>query len=439
MAMSPSRVNASSGVASAAASNSVVEGVDETVNPLVASLQASKTAQLTDMARSLRALGAPIIELAAGEPDFDTPLPIVEAGVRAIKEGHTRYAPNQGTAELRRAICKKLQEENGISYREEQIVVSNGAKQSIQQAVMAACSPGDEVIIPAPYWVSYPEMAKLAQAKPVFLRSTAASNFWIDPKKLEEVLTRRSRLLILCTPSNPTGAVLPPHILQQIAAVVTKHPRLLVLADEIYEYIIYSPARHLSFASLPGMRQRTVTVNGFSKAFAMTGWRLGYLAAPAWLASACNKIQSQTTSGASSISQKAAMAALDMGHCGGEEVAKMVAAFQERRDFMVQSLRSIPGLQVAPPEGAFYVFPDVSAYFGAQVDGFGGIENSSDVCRFLLEHAQVALVPGDAFGADECIRISYAAALHDLEEAMARISSGLARIRAAAPGLPSLS
>ncbi|KAK6120020.1 hypothetical protein DH2020_046260 [Rehmannia glutinosa] len=358
--------------------------VDITLSPRVNSVKPSKTVAITDQATALAQAGVPVIRLAAGEPDFDTPAVIAE--------------------------------ENGISYTPDQILVSNGAKQSILQAVLAVCSPGDEVLIPAPFWVSYPEMARLADATPVILPTPISENFLLDPKLLESKLSEKSRLLILCSPSNPTGSVYPRKLLEQIAEIVARHPRLLVLSDEIYEHIIYAPATHTSFASLPGMWDRTLTVNGFSKAFAMTGWRLGYLAGPKHFVAACGKIQSQvhmytfakhafqqsSTSGASSISQKAAVAALGLGYAGGEAVSTM---------------------------GAFYLFLDFSFYYGSTVDGFGAITGSESLCRYLLDKAQVALVPGDAFGDDTCIRISYAASLDTLQAAFERIKEALVSIK----------
>lgn len=399
--------------------------VDISLSPRVNSLKPSKTVAITDQATALVQAGVPVIRLAAGEPDFDTPSVIAEAGINAIREGYTRYTPNAGTLELRQAICHKLKEENGISYTPDQIVVSNGAKQSIVQAVLAVCSPGDEVIIPAPFWVSYPEMARLADATPVILPTSISDNFLLDPKLLESKLTEKSRLLILCSPSNPTGSVYPKKLLQEIAQIVARHPRLLVISDEIYEHIIYTPATHTSFASLPGMWERTLTVNGFSKAFAMTGWRLGYLAGPKHFVAACGKIQSQFTSGASSISQKAAVAALGLGYAGGEAVSIMVKAFRERRDFLVKSFGELSGVKISEPKGAFYLFIDVSSYYGTEAEGFGKIENSESLCRYLLDKGQVALVPGDAFGDDTCIRISYAASLTTLQAAVERIKKAL--------------
>lgn len=407
--------------------------VDISLSPRVNSVKPSKTVAITDQATALVQAGVPVIRLAAGEPDFDTPAPIAEAGINAIREGHTRYTPNAGTMELRSAICHKLKEENGLSYTPDQILVSNGAKQSIVQAVLAVCSPGDEVLIPAPYWVSYPEMARMADATPVILPTSISEDFLLDPKLLESKLSEKSRLLILCSPSNPTGSVYPRKLLEEIAEIVARHTRLLVISDEIYEHIIYAPATHTSFASLPGMWDRTLTVNGFSKAFAMTGWRLGYIAGPKHFVSACNKLQSQFTSGASSISQKAAVAALGLGYAGGEAVATMVKAFRERRDFLVRNFGEIDGVKISEPRGAFYLFIDLGSYYGVEVDGFGTVNNSESLCRYLLDKAQVALVPGDAFGDDTCIRISYAASLSTLQAAVERIKKALVTLRPPVP------
>nr|QKY14842.1 aspartate aminotransferase (AATC) [Polytomella parva] len=381
----------------------------------------------TDLATSLKERGVDVIGLAAGEPDFDTPKEIADAGVEAIRTGITHYTPNTGTSALRKEICKKLKVDNGLDYSPDQIVVSNGAKQAIWQALLAAVSPGDEVIVPAPYWVSYTEMVRLANATPVVVETTSDEDFLLSPEKLRKALTPRSRLLILCSPSNPTGAIYPRSLLLQLAEIVKDHPRLLVLSDEIYEYIRYHPAEHHSFAALPDMYERTLTVNGFSKAYAMTGWRLGYLAAPIRFAKAAAIIQSQSTSGANSISQHAAVAALKLGPGGGKPVAQMVEAFQSRRDYVVRRLQAIPGVKLATPPGAFYVLPDMRNFFGsgAAAEGYGSIPDSDTFCRYLLEKAHVAVVPGDAFGAPECIRISYAAAIETLEKAMDRICKAL--------------
>ncbi|MED6198982.1 hypothetical protein PIB30_071764 [Stylosanthes scabra] len=406
--------------------------LDDSLSPRVTAVKPSRTVAISDQANALVEAGVPVIRLAAGEPDFDTPAPIAEAGINAIRQGHTRYTPNAGTLQLRQAISHKLKEENGITYAPDQIVLSNGAKQSIAQALLAVCSPGDEVIIPAPYWVSYPEMARLADAIPVILPTSIHNNFLLDPKLLQSKITPRSRLLILCSPSNPTGSVYPKKLLQDIAHIVANHPRLMVISDEIYEHIIYAPATHTSFASLPGMWDTTLTVNGFSKAFAMTGWRLGYIAGPKHFVAACAKLQSQFTSGPSSIAQKAGVAALGLGYAGGEIVANMVKAFRERRDFLVKSFSAIEGIKISEPQGAFYLFIDVSSYYGKEAEGFGRIDDSESLCRYLLDKGQVALVPGSAFGDDTCVRISYAESLSILQEAVERIKKALAPLSSAA-------
>lgn len=409
-----------------------VPQLDISLSPRVAALKPSKTMAITDLATALKQAGVPVIGLAAGEPDFNTPDAVAEAGIKAIQDGYTRYTPNAGTMEIRTAICHKLKEENGLSYTPDQILVSNGAKQCIMQAVLAVCSPGDEVIIPAPYWVSYTEMARLADATPVIIPTLLSDDFLLNPGVFSSKLNEKSRLLILCSPSNPTGSVYPRELLEEIAKIVAKHPKLLVLSDEIYEHIMYPPAKHTSFASLPGMWERTLTVNGFSKAFAMTGWRLGYLAGPKHFVTACGRIQSQSTSGASSISQKAGVAALALGYAGGEAVSTMVKAYRERRDFLVQRLQAMEGVKLPVPQGAFYLFPDFSSYYGTEVEGFGVINGSEALCRFFLEKAQVALVPGDAFGNDDCIRISYAASLDTLRTAINNIEKSLLLLRPAA-------
>uniref|UniRef100_A0A803L4N8 Aminotransferase class I/classII large domain-containing protein n=1 Tax=Chenopodium quinoa TaxID=63459 RepID=A0A803L4N8_CHEQI len=364
---------------------------DMSLSPRVMCVAPSKTGAIAEQATALAQAGVPVISLSTGEPDFNTPSVISQAGIRAIEENYTRYTPIAGKVELRTAICHKLKEENGISYNLDEILVSNGAKQSIFQAVFAVCSPGDEVIIPAPYWVSYPEIAKLAGATPLILQTNMALNFLLDPKQLEAMLSEKSRLLILCSPSNPTGSVYPRELLLEIAEIVARHPRLL--------------------------------------AFAMTGWRLGYLAGPKHFIASCGKIQSQSTSSASSISQAAGVAALGMGKAGGKEVANMVSAFKDRRDFLVNRLKDLQGVKTSDPQGAFYLFIDFSSYYGSEAEGFGTIDSSESLCCYLLKKAQVALVPGDAFGDDRCIRISYAASLSTLQEVMQRIEKELAQLK----------
>jgi len=404
--------------------------VDQSMNARVLMLKESKTVALTDLARDLKERGVDVIGLAAGEPDFATPDVCARAGIDAIENNITKYSPNQGTMKLRVAICEKLRRENGVHYEPQEIVISNGAKQSVTQAVMTLCGPGDEVIVPAPYWVSYPEMVTLSGAEKVILKTDYESGYLITPEQLELAITDKSRMLILCSPSNPSGAVYSRDTLEKICKIVTKHPRLLVLWDEIYEHIIYEPNEHVSCAQFPNMRERTIIVNGFSKSFSMTGWRLGYSAAPLYFSKAFNMLQSQLTSGPSSIAQEAALAGYEkLGHKGGEPVERMRLKFQERRDYVLKRLREIDGVKIETPGGAFYAFPDVTKLCGGEkggfVEGFGAIKGSDELCRYLLQEARVALVPGSAFGIDECIRISYAASDENLEKALDRISEAL--------------
>ncbi len=394
-------------------------------NPRVAAMQPSATLAMTARARQLRREGRPVIGLSAGEPDFDTPAPIAEAGIRAIREGFTHYTENMGLPELREKICRKLQRDNGLDYTIDQILCSNGAKQSVALAVAALCREGDEVLIPAPYWVSYPEMARFAGAEPVVVPTTVDTEYRLSAEALEAALTERTRLLIHCSPSNPTGSVYPRAELEALAAVLRRHEHVFVLSDEIYEHVLFD-AEHVSFAALAGMKERTITVNGFSKAYAMTGWRLGYLAAETPIAKAAAKVQSQFTSAPSTISQKAGIAALEMDLA---PVRAMVAAFRERRDYVLERLARIDGVRCPKPEGAFYLFPDVSAFFGTTAPSGRRIEGSQDLCFYLLEEHDVALVPGDAFGGPDGLRLSYAASMHDLETALDRIEAGLGLLR----------
>lgn len=421
-----------------------------------ARLQPSKTVAMSDLATSMRREGIDVISLAPGEPDFDTPAPIAEAGLAAIRSGLTHYSPNAGIADLREAIASKLARENGVVYDggASSVVVTNGAKQAIAQTILATCSPGDEVLVPSPYWVSYPEMAKLAGATPVIVETDLDDGFLLSAETLSKHLTPRSRVLILCSPSNPTGSVYTKLQLEAIAAVVQAHPRLLVIADEIYEHIHYppttsrdgggngeeageeassSPSPPASFASLPKLAARTVTVNGFSKAFAMTGWRVGYLAAPEAIARDAAKVQSQFTSGASTPAQHAAVAALRLGEGyedragmrGGPEVGAMVAEFRARRDYACSCLADLGGLALPGgerPGGAFYLFPDASHWIART-----GSDGSDGLCAAVLREAGVALVPGSAFGKPDCVRMSYAASLEDLERAFDKIGAYLAR------------
>ena len=395
------------------------------LNDRVATMQPSATLAMKSRATEMRRQGHPVVALSAGEPDFDTPEPIAEAGLAAIRNGFTHYTENPGTMELREAICRKLERDNDLSVDPGQVVCSNGAKQSIALAVHALCDEGDEVLIPAPYWVSYPEMARFAGAEPSVVKTSVEDEYKLSPEQLEAAITDRTRMLILCSPSNPTGAVYTPEELSALADVLRRHEDVLVLSDEIYEYVLYG-AEHVAFATLPGMKDRTITVNGFSKGFAMTGWRLGYMAAPEPIANACAKIQGQFTSAPSSISQKAGVAAYEMDQ---QPVRDMVSAFRERRDYVVDRLRAIDGVRCPMPEGAFYVYPDVSAFFGARTPGGDTIDDSSDLCFYLLEEHHVALVPGTAFGVDDGLRISYASSMDDLETGLDRIEDGLAALQ----------
>ena len=393
----------------------------DTFNPRVMAMQPSATLAMSARAKQLRREGKPVISLSAGEPDFHTPAPIAEAAIAAIREGFTRYTENAGMLELRQAISRKLAEENGLEYTPEQILCTNGAKQAVAMAIEVLCRPGDEVLIPAPFWVSYPEMVRLAGAEPVILPTSVETGYRLTPEALEAAITERTRLLILCSPSNPTGTVYTPEELEALAAVLRRHEHVYVLSDEIYEYIVFD-AEHVSFARLPGMKERTITVNGFSKSFAMTGWRLGYLAAELSIVKAAAKVQSQFTSAPCSISQKAGLAALQMDK---GPIREMVSAFRQRRDFLLQRLRTIAGVACPKPEGAFYLFPQVSAFYGRRTPDGQTITDSDSLCLYLLEHCHVALVPGQAFGDPNGVRISYAASMEDLAEAMRRIEAGL--------------
>jgi aspartate/methionine/tyrosine aminotransferase len=395
------------------------------LNQRVAEMQPSATLAMKSRATEMRRQGHPVVALSAGEPDFDTPAPIAEAGKQAIEDGFTHYTENPGTMELRQAICDKLQRDNDLDYTPEQVVCSNGAKQSLALAIHALCDEGDEVLIPAPYWVSYPEMARFAGAEPVVVPTGVEDQYRLSPKQLEDALTDRTRVVILCTPSNPTGSVYPPNELAALAEVLQQYEDVFVISDEIYEYVLFD-AEHRAFASFPGMKERTITVNGFSKAFAMTGWRLGYMAAPQPIAEASAKIQGQFTSAPSSISQKAGVAALNMDL---DPVHEMVAAFRRRRDHVLEHLRQIDGIRCPTPQGAFYLYPDVSAFFGTETPNGDTIANSSDLCFYLLEEHHVALVPGTAFGAPDGMRLSYASSMEDLETALKRIEAGLTALR----------
>ncbi len=388
-------------------------------------LSPSQTMKISARAKELQRQGKSVVALSQGEPDFKTPDFICDAAIKAIKDGHHGYTVNTGTIELRELICGKLKEENQLEYSPDQIVVSNGAKQSLGFSILATINPGDEVIIPAPYWVSYPEMVKLAEGEPVILRTQVDNQFKMTPQELRNALTPKTKMLILCSPSNPTGSCYTREELSALAEVLADYPDVLVLSDEIYEYITYGNT-HTSIGQISeDLKNRTLVINGFSKGFAMTGWRLGYLAAPKEIAEATARIQSQETSAPSSISQKAGEAAYSNPR---DEIRKMRDAFQQRRDYVVSELSSIDGLTCFTPEGAFYVFPDVSSYLGTKTSDGETIENSTDLCMYLLEKHGLALVPGDAFGEPNGLRISFAASQEMLEDGVSRLKTGLAEL-----------
>lgn len=387
-------------------------------------LQPSATLAMSQKSSELKAQGIDIVNMSIGEPDFNTPEAIKEAAHRAIDENYSHYSPVPGYPVLRQAIVDKLKRENNLDYSTSQILCSNGAKQSVCNAILALVNAGDEVIIPAPYWVSYPQMVKLAGGIPVYVEATIEQNFKITPEQLEAAITPRTKALILCSPSNPTGAVYSIDELRTLADVLKRHEDVLVLSDEIYEHINYV-GRHAGIAQVEGMKDRTVVINGVSKAYAMTGWRIGFIAAPEWIVKGCNKLQGQYTSGPCSVSQIAAAAAFS----GDQQcVEDMRRAFERRKNLIVSLAREIPGFEVNDPEGAFYLFPKVSNYFGKS---YGGrkIETSTDFALFLLEVGHVATVGGDAFGSPECIRFSYATSEDNIREAMKRVKETVALLK----------
>lgn len=386
-------------------------------------LAPSATLAMSQRSSELKAQGVDVINMSVGEPDFNTPDHIKAAAIRAVEENYSRYSPVPGYPALKQAIVQKLKRENGLDYAPSQILCSNGAKQSVCNAIMALVNAGDEVIIPAPYWVSYPQMVLLAEGTPVFVEATIEQDFKITPQQLEAAITPNTRALILCSPSNPTGSVYSREELEALKDVLLRHPRVIVLADEIYEHINYV-GQHASIAQFNDIKDRVVIINGVSKAYAMTGWRIGFIAAPEWIVKGCNKLQGQYTSGPCSVSQKAAEEAF----AGPQEcVEVMRQAFERRRDLIVKLAREIPGLEVNKPEGAFYLFPKCSSFFGKK-DGDRVINSSTDLAMYLLEVGHVATVGGDAFGSPECFRMSYATSDENIIEAMRRIKDTLARL-----------
>ena len=394
------------------------------VSDRIQALSPSATLAMSQKSQELKAQGVDVINLSVGEPDFATPDHIKAAAKEAIDQNFSFYTPVPGYLSLRKAICEKLQRENGVTFSPEQIVVGNGAKHELTNVIMSIINPGDEVVIPTPAWVSYIQMVILAGGKSVEVPTTMEQNFKVSPEQLEAAITPRTKLVIFCSPSNPTGSVYTEAELRALAGVLARHPQVMVLADEIYEHINYIGG-NFSIARCEQLADRVCIINGVSKAYAMTGWRIGFVAAPLWLAKAINKLQGQYTSGASSIAQKAAEAAF-----AGEQqcVADMREAFRRRRDLIVERLREIPGLDVNVPDGAFYVFPKCSSYLG-KTDGERVIKDTNDFAMYLLEDAHVATVGGDAFGDPECFRMSYATSDDNIREAMRRIKDSLAKLK----------
>jgi len=394
-----------------------------TLSDRLLNLSPSATFAMSQKSSELKAQGIDVINMSVGEPDFNTPDHIKEAAKKAVDENWSRYSPVPGYPELKKAICRKLETENGLEYAPSQIIVSTGAKQSLTNTILALVNPGDEVIIPAPYWVSYPQMVNLAQGTPVSIPAAIEQDFKITPAQLEAAITPKTKLIILCSPSNPTGSVYSGEELEALAAVILRHEDIIVISDEIYEHINYI-GKHASIASVPGMKERTVVVNGVSKAYAMTGWRIGFIAAPEWIAKGCNMLQGQYTSGTCSVSQKAAEAAWNSDQSC---VETMRAAFQRRRDLIVKLTKEVPGLEVNVPQGAFYLFPKCSSFFGKSYNG-RTINNSTDLAMYLLEEGHVATVGGDAFGLPGYFRMSYATSDENIVKAIGRIREALSKL-----------
>lgn len=387
-------------------------------------LNESQTLAMARRSREMKAAGIDVINLSIGEPDFDTPDFVKDAGILAIQQNKTHYPPVPGIPELRAAIAEKFKRDNLITCTPDMVVVSTGAKQSIANVVLSTINPGDEVIIPTPYWVSYLELVKMAGGVPVFIRSGVHNNYKITAEELRAALTDKTRMLIFSSPCNPSGSVYSEAEIRSFASVLQMHPDVLVVSDEIYEYINYT-GNHFSMGAIPEVASQVITVNGVSKGFAMTGWRIGYICAAPWIAKACEKMQGQFTSGTSTISQYAALAAV---LAGKDPVMPMREAFFKRRELVLQLLSEIPGLHCNIPDGAFYVFPDVRTFFGKSCGGMH-IGNAADLCNYLLEKAHVALVSGDAFGDDNCLRFSYACAEKDIREAIRRMKESLSLLR----------
>lgn len=390
-------------------------------------LAESETLAMTRRSRELRAQGFDVINLSIGEPDFNTPDHVKEAAKEAIDQNYSHYTPVPGYPELRQAIANKLKRDNGLSYTAEQIVISTGAKQSLANAVLCLINPGDEVLIPAPYWVSYKEIIKLAGAKGVFIDSSIQNDFKVTPQQLEEAITPKTKLFMFSSPCNPSGTVYTADELRAFASVFERHPHVFIISDEIYENINFT-GKHSSIASFDSVYNRVIVINGLSKGFAMTGWRLGYMAASKEIAQACDKLQGQITSGTCSITQRAAIVAMNTNPAESDDIRMMVDAFRYRRDLAISLLRELPGIKMNVPDGAFYLFPEVTFYYGKS-NGERVILSGSDLCDYLLDTAFVAIVPGTAFGSPDCIRISYATSEDNLREAIRRISEALSKLK----------
>ena len=393
----------------------------EALSARINSLPVSATLAMAAKARELKNEGIDVIGLSLGEPDFNTPEFIKDAAIQAVNDNYNSYSPVDGYAELKQAIITKFKRDNGLDYAANQIVVSTGAKQSIANVCMVLLNPGDEVLLPAPYWVSYSAIATLAEAKSTTIPTSIDNYFKITPEQLEAAISPKTKLIMFNSPNNPSGTIYTEEEYRALGKVLEKYPDIYIMSDEIYEHINYGTP-HFSIAAIPSLYDRTITVNGVAKAFAMTGWRIGYIGAPAWIAKACNKMQGQITSGANCIAQRATITALG---APVSNIQYMVDEFQSRRKLIIELLSEIPGFRINEPEGAFYVFPDVSHYFGKTMNG-KTIKDASDFALYLLEEAHVATVTGDAFGNGDCIRISYAASVDNIKEAIARIAKALA-------------
>ncbi|MEZ5082097.1 MAG: pyridoxal phosphate-dependent aminotransferase [Bacteroidales bacterium] len=396
------------------------------ISERIKNLSNSATLEMAQKSRELKEQGVDVVNLSIGEPDFNTPDCIKGAAIQAIQLNHTHYTAVPGIQELRRAIADKLKNENGLDYSPEQIVVSNGAKHSIANAILCLVNPGDEVIVPSPYWVSYPEIIKLAEGRMVDIPASIDQDFKINAKQLKKAITEKTKVFLFNSPNNPTGSVYTKDELKAFADVLCEYPNVFIISDEIYEYINYN-GKHESIAQFESVKERVIVVNGVSKGYAMTGWRIGYTASSLEIAKACNKLQGQITSGAASISQYAALSAMKSVPCSSPDVRNMVETFAERRNLVLEKLKTIPGIKANEPPGAFYVFPNISYYFGKS-SGDYIINTDNELCLYLLDKAHVAAVPGDAFGNPNCIRISYATSNKNLQKALRRMKEALAHL-----------